>query len=83
MRYEKIYVDVTAKFLAEGGLRPTELTWRNGKKYVIDKVRFIDRAPARVGGLIIKRYTVVIGGQERYLYYDKNLERWFVEKKYL
>ncbi len=83
MRYERVYIEVIAKFLSEGGIRPTQLIWRNGKKYDIDKVRFIDRAPARVGGLMIIRYTVTISGLERYLYYDKNVERWFVEKKYL
>lgn len=83
MRYEKVYVQITAKFLEEGGIRPVEIVWRDGKRYFIDKVRFIDRAPSRVGGLNTKRYTVTIYGKERYLYYDKNVERWFVEKKYL
>ncbi|MBQ3115460.1 MAG: hypothetical protein IJC07_00350 [Clostridia bacterium] len=83
MRYEKVFVQVTAKFSVEGGMTPLEILWRDGKRYVIDKVKFTDRAPSKVGGMVTKRYTVLIGGQERYLYFDKYTERWFVEKRYL
>ena len=50
MRYEKVYVDVTAKFLKEGGLRPLDITWIDGKRYFIDKVKFIERIPSKAGG---------------------------------
>ncbi len=83
MRYEKVYVGIKARFLSEGGMRPTELIWRDGRKYSIDKVKFIERAPARSGGVLVKRYTVVMDGLEKYLFYDKENERWFVEKKVL
>ena len=81
MRYEKIYVGVNAKFLREGGMRPLEIVWTDGTRYFIDKVKFIERATAKAGGLLAKRYTVVIGGFEKYLYFEQQTERWFVEKK--
>ena len=83
MQYEKVYVGVIAKFLSEGGMRPIEIIWTDGKHFAIDKTRFIDRAASRAGGLITVRYTVIICGEERYLYYEKPTERWFVEKKLL
>ena len=83
MRYEKVYVGVVAKFLPDGGIRPIEMIWVDGKHFSIDKIKFIDRAPSKAGGINTIRYTVMICGQERYLYYEKPTERWFVEKKLL
>ena len=83
MRYEKVYLGVTARFLIDGGIRPSEIIWTDGKHFSIDKIRFIDLVPSKVGGINTVRYTVMICGQERYLYYEKPTERWFVEKKLL
>lgn len=83
MRYEKVYVDVTAKFLKEGGLRPLDITWTDGKRYFIDKVKFIERTPSKAGGTLPVRYTVLISGLERYLYFENYAERWFIEKELL
>jgi hypothetical protein len=83
MRYEKEYVVVYAKFIKEGGVRPLEIVWADGKRYVIDKVKFIERAPSRVGGVGVKRFVVIVEGFEKHLYYEKDGERWFVERKVL
>ncbi len=83
MRYEKIYVDVTVRFLREGGLRPLEIIWSDGKRFNIDKIKFIERAPSKVGGIMTLRFTVNLLGAEKYLYYEKEFDRWFVEKKLL
>ena len=83
MRYERVYIDLVARFIKEGGVRPVELIWTDGKRYTIDKIKFIERAQSKAGGDLPLRYTVLIGGYERYLYYENQLERWFVEKELL
>lgn len=79
MRYEKVCVEVGAKFLKNGGLRPTEVVWEDGRRYGVERVKFIERAPSRVGSVLPVRYTCVIGGAEKYLYFEPDLMRWFVE----
>ncbi len=81
MLYEKVYVAVITKFFSEGGMRPLQIIWLDGRKYDVDKVKFIERAPSKVGGFLTKRYTVVINGFERQLFYEKEIERWFIERK--
>ena len=81
MRYQKVYVQLIVLFKKEGGLVPKELIWTDGQRYSIDKVLYIDKAPSKVGGLLTVRYTVLIGSNERKIYYEKESQRWFVEKK--
>ena len=76
----KIYVDVNARFTADGRLIPKEIIWSNGEKYEIDKVIAEQRrASLKAGGCGI-RYTCRIMGGEHYLFYEENY-RWFVEAK--
>lgn len=81
MQLEKIYVSVIAKFDAEGGLRPLQLLWVDGQRFMIDRVKYIERAPSKTGGILTKCFTVIIEGFEKKLYYEDKLERWFVERK--
>ena len=81
MAFEKIYVEVVVKFLLDGGMRPLELRWTDGQRYVVDRVKYVERAPSKTGALVCKRYTVCIQGYDRYLYYEEGKERWFVERK--
>lgn len=81
MRYEKVYVDVIVRFTREGRLKPIEIIWTSGERFKIDKTKYVDRAPSHVGGLLTWRYTVDMGGRERKLYYEKDSERWFVERR--
>ena len=76
----KIYVDVTASFSADGILRPLSIIWTDGTRYTVDAVRSCVRAASRKAGGTGLRYTVVIRGQETFLYYEENY-RWFVEAK--
>ena len=80
MEYEKVYVEVVAKFPACGGMRPLYLVWEDGRKYEIDRVKFAERAPARVSSVLPVRYTCVFGGRERCLYFEEEAKRWFVER---
>ena len=76
----KIYVDVDAKFTADGSLRPLCIIWGNGRRYTVDKVTDCVRAASRKAGGTGLRYTCRICGVERYLFYEENY-RWFVEAK--
>ncbi len=80
MRYVKVYVETVVRFVPAGGMRPMYIVWEDGARYDVDRVRFVERAPARVGSVLPVRYTCVMGGQERYLYFEPDGERWFVEK---
>ncbi len=80
MEYRKVCVEVTVRFLKEGGMRPVCLTWEDGRKFTVDRVKFVERAPARVAALLPVRYTCVVEGRERMLYFEADALRWFVEK---
>ena len=64
----------------EGGVRPREIEWEDGRKYAGDRLLDIRRAAATKAGGQGMRYTVRICGQETYLFQDER-QRWFVEEK--
>ena len=76
----KIYVDVDARFTKDGILRPTCIIWEDGHKYPIQRIRKCQRAASLKAGGTGIRYTIVISGKDRYLYYEEN-NKWFVESK--
>ena len=79
MHYEKVCVEVSARFLRKGGLRPTELVWADGRRYSVSGVVCVDRAPSRVTDLLPMRFTCLICGREKYLWFEPEAMRWFVE----
>lgn len=81
MQLRKVLVEVTAKFSREGGIKPLSLVWEDGRTFCVDRVIAAERAPARVSALLPVRYTCVISGKERWLYYEPEKERWFVEAR--
>lgn len=75
----KVYVDVNLDVDKDGNKRPRVITWEDGIKYEVDRVKQICRAAStKVGGCGI-RYTVMVCGKETYLFNED--ERWFVEAK--
>ena len=76
MAYEKIYIEVTAEFSRQGGMKPKFILWTDGRKFEIDSVKDIC-------GVLPKRYTITVWGERKYLYYEREKERWFVEKEIL
>lgn len=82
----KVYVKVKACFRQDGTVVPTEIEWTDGRKYPIDRVTDIRQAASlKVGGQG-DRYTVIINGRQKYLFFERstglfgsNLGRWFVE----
>ena len=88
LRPIKVYVAVKADFAEDGTLLPREITWEDGTKFAIDRVLDIRQAAAMKAGGQGDRYTVRIGGQQSYLFFERstnqtgnNLGRWFVERR--
>lgn len=76
----KIHVDVLAEFSSEESLLPRQIYWKDGRKFIIDRVLKCVRATNTKAGGVGLRYTVMICGQEKFLYYEENY-KWFVEGK--
>lgn len=84
----KVYVPVKADFKEDGTLLPREIIWEDGKKFTIDRVTDIRQAAAMKAGGQGDRYTIVIGGKQSYLFFERssnlagnNIGRWFVERR--
>ena len=84
----KEYVTVSALMKRDGRMLPAAVHWADGRVYRIDKVREITQAPALRAGGRGDRFTVMIDGRERALFYERSpgktgdIGRWFVEKKH-
>ena len=74
----KVYVDVTAEFSKDGNLVPKSFRWEDGQVYEIERVKDVRRAASLKAGGVGMRYTCVIGGQEKHLFYEDN-NMWFME----
>ncbi len=85
----RVYVSVQCDFTDDGVMLPRKIVWENGSVYEIDRIRQITQAAARKSGGQGDRYTIVIGGKETYLFFQRStnlsgntIGRWFVEGKY-
>lgn len=84
----KVYVSVRADFREDGLMLPRVIKWEDGRNYKIDRVTDIRQAASlKVGGQG-DRYTIMIGGKQSYLFFERsasitgnNIGRWFVERK--
>ena len=75
---KKKYVRVVAVIDENGKMTPKEIVY-NDQTFQIDRVIAIKNcASFKVGG-IGERYTIRIGNNETYLFYESG--RWFVEEK--
>lgn len=73
----KVFVEVEARFNVEGDIVPRAIIWEDGRRFPIDKILDIRWAASLKGGGQGIRYTVKIGGKEKYLWYED--PKWFVE----
>ena len=76
MDYKK-YLEVIAKYDTNGKMTTLSIVWEDGRIYEIDKVTDCIRAASLKAGGQGMRYTCLIQGQMRYLFFDD--VRWFVE----
>ena len=86
-RYVREYVQVTVDFTPEGQMVPRFLIWEDGRRYEIDRIKDVHAAPALKAGGQGDRYTIMIAGQERFLFFEHSIDydnekigKWFVEK---
>ena len=84
----KVYVAVKTDFTEEGTMIPREITWEDGEKFEIDRVKDIRQAAVMKAGGQGDRYTVRIRGKQSYLFFERstnqtgnNIGRWFVERR--
>jgi len=87
-KYRKTYVPVNVYFDIEGQMLPRSLVWQDGCEYEVDKVKNIQSAAALKAGGQGDRYTIVMKGIEKYIFFEHNPEyghrnvgRWFVEER--
>ena len=74
----KVYVNVNAEFTASGEVIPKSVIWIDGVTYEINRIIDVRRAAClRAGGRGI-RFTCIIDGNEKHLYYEDG-KKWFVE----
>lgn len=83
----KTYVSVTVEFNEDGLMLPREIIWEDGHRYEIDRVKDIKQAAAMRCGGQGDRYTIIVHGQERYLFFERscsltgnNIGKWFIER---
>lgn len=83
---QRIYVTVNSDFDSTGYMQPKTITWKDGRTFNIDAVRDFRPAETTDGRRNGGCYTIVIKGEERYLYFEKTSDihasrfgRWFVE----
>lgn len=74
----KQYIEVAAHFLPDGKMEPVMIWWGD-KYYTVDKILDTRRAASLKAGGVGIRYTCRILNKDRYLFYDDEERRWFVE----
>lgn len=81
LRYGKVYISMLLHIDNDGVMKPVAVEWTDGTKYEIDKI--IDERnapPEHTGGVLTRKYRVIIKGKEKIIYLDKQTNKWFVEK---
>ena len=82
----KVYIDVYVEFRPEGLMLPRVIIWEDGLRYKIDRVKAIKTGETFKGNREGDRYTVIVRGQERYLFYEHiddgfGTGRWYIERE--
>ena len=68
---EKIYVKVNSDFDSTGYMMPRTITWADGRTFKIDEVKDFRPASTLAKGHSGDCYTVVIRGEEKFLFFEK------------
>lgn len=80
VNYKKEYIAAFLRVSVEGDVKPVAVEWTDGTVFKIDKVTDCRNSPPdHTGGVLTKKYRVIIKGREKTLYYEKQTGRWFVE----
>lgn len=86
-RFRKVYVKVNSDFDATGYMVPRTITWKDGRIFIIEEVKDFRPASTLTGGHSGDCYTVLIHGEEKFLFFEKTsslfasrVGRWYVEQ---
>lgn len=63
---KKTFVNVVSHLREDGAVVPKSITWRDGRKWNIDRV--VHTCASYNGEFEGIRYTIIIGSAEKYLY---------------
>lgn len=84
--FDKVYVKVNTDFDSTGYMLPRSIIWKDGRVFNIDEIRDFRPAAAMDKKHSGDCYTIVIHGEEKFLFFEKTSEyfasrvgRWFVE----
>ncbi len=79
----KVYVETVVEFSDEGDIRPLSITWEDGRKYAITRVKYCERGASRRAGGAGLVYTCIVDGKEIHLYFEDTPTgaKWFLESK--
>ena len=75
----KVYVEVTVDFDAEGKITPVSFRWEDGRVFETDRVTDVRQAASMKAGGTGIRYTCMVLGRKVYLFLEE--DRWFMERK--
>lgn len=77
--YKKEYIRVYAVFTIEGNVIPKSFLFSDGNVYKIDKIKNVERKASTKAGGSGLRYTIIVSGQEKYVFRDE--DKWYIEKE--
>lgn len=85
LEWEKVELDVHAKFSKSQGVIPLSFIWEDGVEYEIERAKFLGQAAARKVGGIGMLFEGYVLGKRREFYYDPGDDEtkfgiWFVQK---
>lgn len=75
----KVFVRVNVDMSASGEVKPRKIIWEDGREFEIEQITEIRKAASMSAGGVGIRYTCIINGKTKYLYFED--PRWFVEGK--
>ena len=92
IRNPKVTVEVIVDFQRNGDMVPREIIWIDDNEeevhYRIDKIKDVCQAASRRAGGQGDRYTIMVNGQETYLFFERSasltgrvIGTWFVERR--
>ena len=74
----KKYINVNAEFTKEGEVIPHSVVDDDGEIFEIQRIKDIRRAASLRAGAVGIRFTCIIDGYEKVIFYEDNC-KWFVE----
>lgn len=78
---KKVFVDVIINYTKEGEIIPLSILWEDGTRYDIDKVLDVCKAASLKVGGVGYRYKCKIQNKEKFLFFEIDENKWFVERK--